>query len=213
VLDTVSSVWLLLLTIGAATLVVVVTRGSWHRLVHLPVQGSLLFVTGVLIQGTLEYVKFTPNAIETAGYGCLMLSYVFLLSFCLVNLPLRGMGVIAIGIALNALVIGLNLGMPTRPVSLVNGQRVTKPIEQTVKHRPEGPDDLLGFLGDKILLPSPFDTLISIGDIVILIGVCELAYFGSHQRRRRSRRRGPERVTEHAEPQRVRSQAFLRLNS
>ena len=189
VLDTVSSVWLLLLTVGIAALVVLVTRGSWHRLVHLPVQGSVLFVTGVLIQATLEYVRFTPNAIETAGYACLMLSYVFLLAFCLVNLPLRGMGVIAIGIALNTIVIGLNVGMPTRPVGIENGQRVTKPIEQTVKHRPESPDDLLGFLGDKILLPSPFDTLISIGDIVILIGVCELAYFGSHQRRRRSRHR------------------------
>jgi hypothetical protein len=182
-------VWLLLLTIGAAVLVVLVTRGSWRRLIHLPVQGSLLFVTGVLIQIALEIVTFTPNAIETAGYGLLMLSYVFLLAFCLANLPLRGMGVISLGIALNTLVIGLNLGMPTRPVAIENGRRVEKPIEQTVKHRPESPDDLLGFLGDKILLPPPFDTLISIGDIVIVVGVCELAYFGSHQRRRRPRHR------------------------
>ena len=170
-------------------MVVLVTRGSWRRLVHLPIQGSLLFVTGVFIQIALEIVTFTPNAIETAGYGMLMLSYVFLIAFCLVNLPLRGMGVIAFGVALNTLVIGLNLGMPTRPVAIENGHRVEKPIEQTVKHRPESPDDLLGFLGDKILLPSPFDTLISIGDVVIAIGLCELAYFGSHQRRRRSRRR------------------------
>jgi len=153
------------------------------------VQGSLLFMTGLLIQVALEIVKFTPDAIETAGYGLLMLSYVFLLAFCLVNLPLRGMGVIGLGIALNTIVIGLNLGMPTRPVAIENGHRVEKPIEQTVKHRPESPDDLFGFLGDKILLPSPIDTLISIGDIVIMIGVCELAYFGSHQRRRRSRQR------------------------
>jgi len=187
VLDTVSSVWLLLLTVGAAALVVVVTRGSWHRLVHLPIQASLLFVTGVLIQGTLDFVKFTPSGIDTAGYGLLMLSYVFVLAFCFVNLPLRGMGVIAVGIALNTVVIGLNMGMPTRAVQIENGKRVVKPIEQTVKHRPESPDDLLGFLGDKILLPTPFDTLISIGDVVILIGVCELAYFGSHKRRRRSR--------------------------
>ena len=188
-LDTVANVWLLLLTFGTAALVVVLTRGSWYRLAHLPLQGGLLFFTGLAIQITLEYVEFTPNAIETAGYGLLMLSYVFLLAFCLVNLPLRGMGVIAFGIALNTIVIGLNLGMPARPVRIENGHRVDKPIEQTVKHRPESPDDLLGFLGDKILLPSPIDTLISIGDIVILIGVCELAYFGSHQRRRRSRRR------------------------
>ena len=49
--------WLLLLTVGAAALVVLVTRGNWHRLVHLPVQGSLLFVTGVFIQIALEIVQ------------------------------------------------------------------------------------------------------------------------------------------------------------
>ena len=179
--------WLLLLTFGAAALVVVVTRGKWRHLAHLPVQGGLLFFTGLAIQITLEYVKFTPTGIETVGYALLMLSYVFLLSFCLVNLPLRGMGVIAIGIALNTIVIGLNLGMPARQIPIGSGRSGTKPIEQTVKHRPESPDDLLGFLGDKIILPSPFNTLISIGDIVILIGVCELAYFGSHHRRRRPR--------------------------
>src|SRR5262245_48928004 len=149
--DTVPGMWLVLLTFGAAALVVVVTRGSWQRLAHLPIQATLLFVTGLLIQGSLEIVEFTRNAIETAGYGVLMLSYVFLLAFCLVNLPLRGMGVILFGIALNTTVIGLNLGMPTRPVAIESGRRVEKPIEQTVKHRPESPDDLLGFLGDKIL--------------------------------------------------------------
>jgi hypothetical protein len=202
-------VWFLLLVVGAAGLVVLVTRGSWRRLAHLPIQGSLLFVTGVLIQGTLDYVKFRPNGIETAGYGLLMLSYVFVLAFCFVNLPLRGMGVVTIGIALNMVVIGLNLGMPTRPVQIENGQRVDKPIEQTVKHRPESPDDLLGFLGDKILLPTPFDTLISIGDIVIVLGVCQLAYFGSHQRRRRARQRSVGYNADHNDRQRTRAPASI----
>ena len=178
--------WLLVLTVGAAVLVVLITRGSWSRLISLPIQGSLLFFTGVFLQAALERVEFAPNRIETTGYGLLMLSYAVLLAFCLVNLPLRGMGVIAIGIAMNILVIGLNVGMPTRPIGLDDqGRRIEKPIEQSVKHRPESPDDLLGFLGDKILLPSPLDTLISIGDIVLLVGVCELAYFGSHGRKRR----------------------------
>jgi hypothetical protein len=179
-------VWLLALTVGAAGLVVLITRGSWSRLISLPIQGSLLFFAGVLLQAALGVVEFAPNRIETTGFGLLMLSYAFLLAFCLVNFPLRGMGVIAIGISLNILVIGLNLGMPTRAVGFdAQGRRIEKPIEQSVKHRPESADDLLGFLGDKILLPSPMDTLISAGDIVLLLGVCELAYFGSHSRKRR----------------------------
>ncbi|MCA9298390.1 MAG: DUF5317 domain-containing protein [Phycisphaerales bacterium] len=182
--------WLFILTLGIAALIVLVTRGSWTRLFHLPIKGSLLFFAGLFIQIALEFVDFAPNRIETTGYALLMLSYVFLLAFCLVNLPLRGMGVIAIGIALNVIVIGLNQGMPTRAVGLdAEGNRIHKPIEQSVKHRPASDDDLVGFLGDEILLPEPFDALISIGDIVLAIGICELAYFGSRTRRRRPRQR------------------------
>ena len=178
--------WFLAITLVIAALVVVVTRGSWTRLFHLPIQGSLFFVAGLLLQAALEIVTFAPDRIETTGFALLMLSYVFLLTFCLINLPLRGMGLIALGIALNVVVIGLNQGMPTRAVGLdAQGNRIEKPIEQTVKHRPASDDDLLGFLGDEILLPEPIDALISVGDIVLAIGICELAYFGSRTRRRR----------------------------
>jgi hypothetical protein len=183
-------VWFLAITVGVAALLVATTGGSWRRLVHLPIRGSLLFFAGLFLQAGLAVIDFAPDRIETTGFGLLMLSYVFLLTFCLINLPLRGMGVIAVGIALNTIVIGLNVGMPTRAVGLdERGRRIERPIEQTVKHRPKSPDDLLGFLGDEILLPRPFDALISIGDIVLAVGVCELAYFGSRTRRRRPRQR------------------------
>lgn len=193
-LDTVPSVWLLVLTLAVAALIVLVTRGSWIRLFHLPIQASLFFFAGLFLQLALDMFDFAPNRIETTGYGLLMLSYVFLLAFALVNFPLRGMGTIALGVTLNALVIGLNLGMPTRAVTLDDdGNRVKRPIEQSVKHRPAKDDDLLGFLGDNILLPEPFDALISIGDIVLAVGICEFAYFGSRTWRRRSRQRVTKR--------------------
>ena len=181
--------WLFVFTVAIAAVIVVATKGSWNRLFHLPIKGSLFFFAGLFIQIALEYIDFAPDRIETTGYALLMLSYAFLLAFCLVNLPLRGMGVIAIGIALNVVVIGLNQGMPTRAVGLdKQGNRIEKPIEQSVKHRPASDDDLLGFLGVEILLPEPFDALISIGDIVLAVGICELAYFGSRTRRRRRQR-------------------------
>jgi hypothetical protein len=183
-------VWFLAITLAIAALVVAATRGSWTRLFHLPIQGSLFFVAGLFLQAALEVVNFAPDRIETTGFSLLMLSYVFLLSFCLINLPLRGMGLVALGIALNVVVIGLNQGMPTRAVGIdAQGNRIEKPIEQTVKHRPASDDDLLGFLGDEILLPEPIDALISAGDIVLAFGICELAYFGSRTRRRRSGQR------------------------
>jgi hypothetical protein len=181
-------VWLLVLTVVAATIVVLVTRGDPRRLTRLSISSAWLLFVGLGIQIVLEFVDVPKDQIETVGYGLLMASYVLILAFCFVNLSTRGFGVIAIGIALNALVIGLNQGMPTAPIGNDKaGNRIEKPIEQSVKHRPASDDDLLGFLGDKIILPEPFDEVLSPGDLVIALGICELAYFGTRRPRRRGR--------------------------
>lgn len=175
--------WLLLVTVVGAVLVVVLTRGTLDSLSHLRISAPWLLGAGLLIQIALEYFDFPRNEIETVGYGLLMASYGLILAFCLANLPTKGFAIIAVGVAMNALVIGLNQGMPTRPIGNDEaGNRVRKPVEQTVKHRQESADDLLGFLGDKILFPKPFDTLVSIGDIVIAIGILELMYYASRRR-------------------------------
>lgn len=183
----VSLVWLLLLTLGAAVLVVLLTFGSFAELTRIPITAAWLLFLGLGIQIGLEVIDFPKDQIETIGYALLMASYALILAFCLANLSTKGFGVIAVGIAMNALVIGLNQGMPT--VAIGNdddGKRVTKEIEQTVKHRPEEDDDLLTVLDDRIVLPEPFDTVVSFGDLVVSVGICELAYFGSRRRRRRS---------------------------
>jgi hypothetical protein len=189
-------VWLLVLTFVAATIVVLVSRGDPRRLAHLKISGVWLLFVGLAIQIGLEVVDVPKDQIETLGYGLLMVSYAFILAFCFVNLSTRGFGVIALGIALNALVIGLNQGMPTAAIgNNAAGRRVEKPIEQSVKHRPENESDLLGFLGDKIVLPEPFDEVLSAGDLVIAVGICELVYFGTRRRRRRGGGRAQPRAT------------------
>jgi hypothetical protein len=185
-------VWLFLVTVGAAFIVVVVTRGDFRELLRLRVSGLWLLFAGLGIQVALEYVVFDADQIETIGYGLLMVSYAFILSFCFANLNTRGFGVIAVGIGLNALVIGLNQGMPTIAVGNdAQGNRIERRVEQTVKHRPESEDDLLGVLGDTIVLPAPFDTVVSFGDLVIAVGICELAYSASRRRWRRGGQRDP----------------------
>jgi hypothetical protein len=175
--------WLLLATVLGVALVVISTRGSWRALTDLRIAAAWLLAAGLVIQIVLEYVDFPRDQIETVGYGLLMASYGFLVAFCLANTSTRGFRIIALGVTLNALVIGLNQGMPTRPIGTdAQGNRVRKPVAQTVKHRQERGDDLVGFLGDKILLPRPFDELVSVGDLVIAIGICELAFFGSRRR-------------------------------
>jgi hypothetical protein len=147
------------------------------------VEAPWLLGLGLAIQIALEYIDFPKDQIETVGYALLMLSYGCVLAFCIANAPRSGFGVIAVGIALNALVIGFNQGMPTKPIGTnASGDRIHKAVTQTVKHRQTRSDDLLGGLGDKILLPKPLDELVSFGDLVIAVGICELAYYGSRRR-------------------------------
>jgi hypothetical protein len=166
-----------------AVLVVVFTFGSLFQLTRLKVQSFWLFAGGLGIQIALEFVDLPAHQIDTVGFGLLMTSYVLLLTFCLVNLTTRGFGVIAAGIAMNTLVIGLNRGMPT--ISVAEDAHGA-PIEHTVKHRPERSGDLLTVLDDRILspkLPKPFGRgLVSFGDLVMGVGICELAYFSSRRR-------------------------------
>jgi len=201
-------VWLLVLTIVVAGIIVLVTRGDPRRLAGLKISGVWLLFVGLAIQIVIEFVDLPKNQIETLGYGLLMASYGFILSFCFVNLSIRGFGVIAVGIGLNALVIGLNQGMPTAAIGNdAAGNRVEKPIEQSVKHRPESDSDLLGVLGDKIVLPEPFDEVLSAGDLVIAVGICELAYFSTRRRRRRGSGRGQTRATTKPRSSSTRSRA------
>lgn len=202
-------VWLLLLTLGAAVLVVLLTFGSFTELTRLPITAAWLLFLGLGIQIGLEFVDFPKDQIETVGYALLMVSYALILAFCLANISTRGFGVIAVGIAMNALVIGLNQGMPTVPIGNdEDGKRVEQEIEQTVKHRPEEDDDLLTVLDDRIVLPEPFDTVVSFGDLVVSVGICELVYFGSRRRRRRGASgRGQVRSTSTPRPSSARSSA------
>ena len=201
--------WLLLLTLGVAVLVVLLTFGSFTELTRIPITAAWLLFLGLGIQIGLEFVDLPKDQIETIGYGLLMASYALILAFCLANLSTKGFGVIAIGIAMNALVIGLNQGMPTAPIGNdKDGKRVEKEIEQTVKHRPEEDDDLLPVLGDRIVLPEPIDAVVSFGDLIVSVGICELVYFGSRRRRRRgAQSRIQTRSTSTPRPSSARSSA------
>jgi hypothetical protein len=169
-----------------ALLVVFVTRGSFRQLHRLQIQSIWLVVVALAIQIVLAFVDIPADRLDDLGFGLVMLSYAFLLAFCFVNLRVSMMWVIAVGIGLNALVIGLNRGMPTADdeVTTRSGRTVEEPIERTAKHRPESDDDLLPFLGDRLRIPDPVDELVSVGDIVIGVGVVLVFYRGSRVRRR-----------------------------
>jgi hypothetical protein len=176
---------------GVAIAIVLVTRGSLRRLLRLPIQSIWMLVVALAIQIALEFVDVPKDRIDNVGFVLLMASYALLLAFCFVNLRVPAMWIVALGIALNTVVIGLNQGMPTRDreVTTRSGRTVEQPIKRSVKHRPESNRDLLPFLGDQIVIPEPVHEVISVGDIVLGFGIVAVCYRGSRRRRARSTQR------------------------
>ena len=166
-----------------AVAVVLLTWGSFSQLAKLPIQSLWLLWVGLVIQLALEFIDLPKDRIDDVGFALLMVSYAAVLGFCFVNLRIKGMTVITIGIVLNALVIGINQGMPTRnEVVTRNGVKVEQPIALEVKHRPKTGDTLLPFLGDNILMPGRGE-IVSFGDLIMAVGILDLRYWGSRRRR------------------------------
>src|SRR5262245_55505859 len=126
-----------MLVLGIAVLIALViplvTGGSYSRLVMTGWRWSPLLFVGLALQIMLEYLPIPESRYDDLGFGLLVLSYVCILTFCSANVLLRGMVIVLIGVACNALVITVNQGMPVRvPESWTkNGW-----IEPTIKHQP-----------------------------------------------------------------------------
>jgi hypothetical protein len=179
-------VYWLAVALGVALLVVLATWGSFPRLLGLRLQSVWLLVAGLGAQIALELFDFSAPRRDDVGFGILMASYALILAFCFVNLPVRGMAVVTVGFAMNALVIGLNEGMPTRDhaAETASGREVERPVDRTVKERPESDEDLLPFLGQIVPLPdNRVDAALSFGDLVIAVGVVNVCFQGSRRRR------------------------------
>jgi hypothetical protein len=172
-----------LIAIAVAVAIVPLTGGRFRRLVEIELARPWLLFVGLGLQIGLDVVDLPRARYDDLGLALLLLSYVCILGFTISNLALTGMGVIAVGIAMNAFVIALNQGMP---YTVPAGERA----ETTVKHRPERPDDLLTVLSDRIPLGRPFDAAISFGDLVIAVGLVDVCYRAT-RRPRRSRTRAP----------------------
>lgn len=130
----------------------------------------LLLPLGVVLQFVIE-ADGVP-----APEALLVVSYVYLLVFCAANLRHAGMGVILVGILLNAIVITANGGMPVREEAVRQagiadaGDVIT--IDD-VKHDIEDDDTRLPLLGD-IIPVEPLRQVLSFGDLVLSVGVADL---------------------------------------
>jgi Family of unknown function (DUF5317) len=169
------------IAVAAALFIPLVTLGSYKRLFDTRIHWGWLLGIGLAIQLGLEYFTLPHRYWHDLGYGLLVGSYVLILGFAARNVVLRGMSIVLIGIACNATAITLNHGMP---VKFPPEWRTKSWAQPTVKHHPQAPDDRLLFLSDIIILKHPYDGVMSFGDLILAIGLCDVAYNASRDPRR-----------------------------
>jgi hypothetical protein len=169
------------IAVAVAMLIPLLTRGSYHRLVMTPWRWGALLFGGLALQLVLEFADVPESRWHDVGFGMLVASYVLIVGFCAGNLVLKGMAIVLIGVACNAIVITVNQGMPVEvPPDWENEAWV----EPTIKHHPKTDDDRLLFLADIIVLREPFDTVISFGDLILAFGLWDVTFHASRRPRR-----------------------------
>ena len=130
-----------------------------------------LLLTGLALQ-------VAGAALESAaGFALLLSSYLMLLAFAVANVSMAGMWLVALGVGLNLVVIGVNGGMPVRPSAVVAAGIAHADEVQGLdiggKRHLERPSDRLTTLSDIIPVP-PLGEVLSFGDIFMNVGLADV---------------------------------------
>jgi hypothetical protein len=159
---------LILLVIVVGLLAGRVVGGRLERVPRAGVRWPLVAVVGLALQ--LLPVPGRPAL--WLLYGSLLL----LLGFAAANLRHKGFVLILAGLALNLAVIAANGGMPVDERAIVaSGQQDTLAglvrDGDGVKHQLAGPHTRLRPLGDVIAVAPPVSQVISVGDVLVDLGI------------------------------------------
>jgi hypothetical protein len=131
-----------------------------------------LLVVGVFVPVLVDRID------PSHSVALVVLALLALVVFTLRNRRLAGMAIVAVGVLANLTVLVLNDGMPVRRDALVSAGLATQQeldrVEIAGVQRLERPGDRLVALGDVIPLRATSQVL-SIGDLVILVGLADVA--------------------------------------
>jgi hypothetical protein len=169
---------LILLTVAVATVAGLLAGGTLRGFPFVRLRGAWLALAGVVLQ-------FLP-AEGTLGIALLFGSFAVLLAFAAFNLRAPGFALILVGLALNALVIVANNGMPvTRHALVASNQSATLAdliANGGSKHHLARDGTVLQPLADVIALGSPIDQAISVGDVCVQLGAAWIIVFAMPRR-------------------------------
>jgi Family of unknown function (DUF5317) len=150
-----------------------------------------LTATWLLVVGVLLHLASGRLDLGPVGTICLLAGYGCLLVFAALNQTLVGMGIVALGLAANALVIAANGAMPVRPDAVVAAHITDRGglarLNYGRLHHRESSRDRLRPLGDIIPAPGARE-VVSFGDLILAVGTVDLVVHLLHPRHRRRRR-------------------------
>jgi hypothetical protein len=156
--------------------------GSPRRVGGLPLRRLWLVAAAVLAQAGGGLVGVLGVADERSSYVAgLAVSAAFALAFCLSNARVAGVALVTAGLALNAVVVGVNGAMP---VSIIAAYHARVPIAAISagtdpRHEIAASDTPLEWLGDVIAVPLPGrPEVVSPGDVLVVAGLAELVFVG-----------------------------------
>ena len=152
--------------------------GELEKLFSISVEGVLLFAIALLLRlGVWVFDLIGIPGILSYSPYIIIISYFLLIYVSFRNIKLPGFKYIILGLILNGFVILLNGG--SMPVLVKQGANtsinkiVLLELGNRVVHSLMNDNTLFAFLGDVITIPKPFpdSSIISVGDIMILVGL------------------------------------------
>ncbi len=153
--------------VGLAFLSVPLLGGKVTRLADVRITN----IWAVMVSLALQIIVITvmPDAEPVALAVAHVISYLFAGYFLWANRRIPGVAILAIGWAMNAVVISINGGV--MPATAQTGDRGTGAAEGFLNSRPMSSPQF-SFLGDNFAMPEtwPIHNVFSLGDVFIALG-------------------------------------------
>ena len=170
---------LIVLTVVVAAVAGMLAGGTFRDFPSVKIRGAWLALAGVVLQ-------FIPVG-GAAATVLLYASFAALIAFAALNIRAHGFALIMVGLALNAVVIVANHGMPVTRNALERSNQSATLADLVAnggaKHHLADDGTILLPLGDVIPLGAPFDQAISVGDVCVQLGVAWFIVFAMPRRR------------------------------
>ncbi len=183
--------YFVLLVLAIAVIASLLRGGRFSRLAKAPLEHVWLLFLGVGLQVTADVLVMAEVLEPTGGlsYALLLASQLVVIAWVIFNWQLPGLVLVALGLLLNAIVMGANGAMPVDPDAIAALGRDSSELVRG-KHVVMDDDTRLPWLADIWPVP-PLRSIISVGDVVLAAGLIPITHhlmtYRPPQERRRTR--------------------------